>query len=762
MSLLNNLYTKKFKVFLGFIFFLVTLMFGRGVLAYSIVENTTITIHPQETKRIFISIKNNTNYNWFSGSGKTALYLYGNQSVFYHSNWLKQDLGKSIDQTTVKPGEVATVSFYVKAPKDIGNYTERFLLGNNSRWHKNTVVQINFKVINGVTQDNNVGKKYSNLSQARSCSVANVLANKTAYNSELVSFNAKNWMVKSGDVFSVEVKIKNTGKKIWKNFGDSRVALYSNNSLFKDSSWQGDYEVGSFAENAIYPGHVAVFKFWLKAPNQIRSFLETLELRVNKKESINGSGFLLPIAVQASSIVDSSQSSMVTDSDNTTNQTIDSYQAKILLKPAITPRVSGGSTLTFLYGIKNSGKIDWKNRGLKLKEIVPSLGNLTVIKDGSWYNSDTILKSNKTVKVGRLDLISFKLKAPLKKGSYNVKLFLTSNDVVIDGGEVDVPIVVTSDDYSVTQDNNNNNNTQSHVVVQDNSSLMNEPIIRVGLYKTNDDTLKVRGVSANYKLMQNGKEICSLNKNDILTVVFDRQYKVYKASANGCHTQSSQYYQVVAVDGTSPLEITDYSRPVSWLPGANDNKFRGKLELRFTPATDNVWMINELPISWYLKGIAETSELSPLEFQKTLLVAARTYAMYHVTRATKHKKEFFIVDAHYDQVYRGYGHEARSPSIARAVDETRGTIVTYNGKIAITPYFSRSDGRTRSWKEVWYGDVPWCQGVAVPQDNGKTLWGHGVGMSASGALMMAAHEDKKYDWILKYFYTGITLKKWYK
>jgi stage II sporulation protein D len=187
------------------------------------------------------------------------------------------------------------------------------------------------------------------------------------------------------------------------------------------------------------------------------------------------------------------------------------------------------------------------------------------------------------------------------------------------------------------------------------------------------------------------------------------------------------------------------------------------LELRYTPATDKVWVINELPIESYLKGIAETSNVSPQEYQRALLTGARTYAMYHVQRGTKHANEYYIVDATYDQVYRGYGAEARGSNIVAAVDATRGQIVTFDGKLAITPYYSRSDGRTRSWGEVWYGgsNYPWLVSVPVPWDVGRTLWGHGVGLSATGALA-AANEGWTYDRILKHFYTGIELRRAYK
>ncbi|HJN85105.1 MAG TPA: hypothetical protein QF873_02190, partial [Patescibacteria group bacterium] len=75
-------------------------------------------------------------------------------------------------------------------------------------------------------------------------------------------------------------------------------------------------------------------------------------------------------------------------------------------------------------------------------------------------------------------------------------------------------------------------------------------------------------------------------------------------------------------------------------------------------------------------------------------------------------------------------------------------------------YFSRSDGRTRSWKSVWGREVPYAQSVSVPCEVGRVKWGHGVGLSAGGALCMA-DDGSTYDEILKYFYTGVELiKRW--
>jgi len=296
-----------------------------------------------------------------------------------------------------------------------------------------------------------------------------------------------------------------------------------------------------------------------------------------------------------------------------------------------------------------------------------------------------------------------------------------------------------------------------------------EPIVRVGIFATIDDRMQVRGVTGGYRIFQNSnkdKTICSFTKDQVVTFSFDRTNLVYKIDGPGCTGQSSEHYRAQStVSQWDPLEMSDYSRPVSWLPGANDNTFRGILELQYA-ANDSdhgVWAINEVPMEMYLKGLGETSDSSPLEYQKALLTAARTYAYYHWSRGTKHAAANFHVDAKYDQVYRGYGVEARSPNIVAGVDGTRGQIVTHGGNLAITPYYSRSDGRTRSWGEVWAGGnkYPWLVSVPVPEDIGRTLWGHGVGMSVTGAVGMAL-KGIGYQDILKHFYTGVELMQYYQ
>lgn len=92
-------------------------------------------------------------------------------------------------------------------------------------------------------------------------------------------------------------------------------------------------------------------------------------------------------------------------------------------------------------------------------------------------------------------------------------------------------------------------------------------------------------------------------------------------------------------------------------------------------------------------------------------------------------------------------------------------IVTYKGDVALTPYCSWSDGRTRSFEDVWGSkDYPWCQSVDDPYGENDSMTtkqlqdagNHMVGLIAHGSLNMA-DDGWSYSRILKYYFTKIDL-----
>lgn len=705
-------------------------------------------------------------------------------SAFGRPSWETSKRPSRISLARVAPGAKVDVVFPIAAPTKPGIYREEFVLAaENLAWvaYSPFVVEIR------------VGAGAIVASANPSSMTSTPLPAATDWRAEVISQGGLAWQLDPNQAVEVRFLLKNTGTKTWTREGANYVSLYSidkqnkeRNSPFAPvSGWLTTSHVVKMQEAQIAPGETATFLFSIRAPRVAGRYQESFLVAAEGVAWVQGSAITIPIAVtQTGDFIATAPPMDVQVPMTTSPVPSGKYAGVLLLQSNKTIKVVGGTRADMTLGFKNVGTETWGSRSVQLVGVRTMQGDEAVsLRDQSWNGSTEAVSLLGTTKPGEIAFASFSLRAPMRRGDYRATFQLYGDSQPVEGGAVEIPITVTNDaaqaiplpaasapsapSYSSSPSPSVVAPTAPPVdsipITGDVASLPAEPSIRVGLFRTTDDQMQIRAMQVPVSVQQNGTEVCQLSTGQVATVRYDRVNRVYVLQGGSCASQSAQWYVFRTTDGIAPMQIADFSRPVSWLPGANDNTFRAQLELRYTPATDGVWIINELPFEYYLHGIAETSDSSPPEFQRTLLIAARTYAYYHIQHATKHANEFYIVDATYDQVYRGYGAEARSPTITAAVDATRGQIVTYNGKLAITPYFSRSDGRTRSWGEVWYGgsQYPWLVSVPVPEDQGRTLWGHGVGLSASGALDMA-RAGKGYVEILKHFYTGIELRRAYK
>lgn len=110
-------------------------------------------------------------------------------------------------------------------------------------------------------------------------------------------------------------------------------------------------------------------------------------------------------------------------------------------------------------------------------------------------------------------------------------------------------------------------------------------------------------------------------------------------------------------------------------------------------------VINDLPLEWYLKGLAEVTDRDPIEKIKTIKVAARTYGKWYMdpkNRKFGTMKYDIDDDPKNSQEYKGYSFEIRYPISTKMVDLTRNQVITYSGSLIKPWYFSSSDGRSLS------------------------------------------------------------------
>ncbi len=304
------------------------------------------------------------------------------------------------------------------------------------------------------------------------------------------------------------------------------------------------------------------------------------------------------------------------------------------------------------------------------------------------------------------------------------------------------------------------------------SGVDSEPI-RVHLSYVNlaQQTIKL---NSSYSLFVDGQRQRLVNQLDSIKVVQQTdgvQIDVNGVKRSGKIVRLEPYYADLGV-----FEIVEYEQRPGWNPSLNDNTFRGVAEFRLDEG--KLIVINELPMYQYLRGIAEVSNNSSGEMIKTLMILSRTYAamhreVYNVVNAGQDTSALQFAKPKYPgkpysandnpdsfQKYRGYGFELRSPNVTKYLDEVINEVVTYEGKLVITPYFSCSNGQTISGKDKWGWDfAPYLQSVKDPGGADGLAAGHGVGLSGCGGRVLAEEEGYDYKKIIQYFYKGVKIEK---
>ena len=128
-------------------------------------------------------------------------------------------------------------------------------------------------------------------------------------------------------------------------------------------------------------------------------------------------------------------------------------------------------------------------------------------------------------------------------------------------------------------------------------------------------------------------------------------------------------------------------------------------DFRFMLESGKITTIMTIYVEDYLYGVVgyEMSNSYPVEALKAQAIAARNYVLR--AKSNRSKRAYDVVDTSSDQVFKGY-----NPSYTRviqAVDETRGTVLTYDGKLAYCYYSGSNGGQTESTKNAWGSSVPY-------------------------------------------------------
>lgn len=156
-------------------------------------------------------------------------------------------------------------------------------------------------------------------------------------------------------------------------------------------------------------------------------------------------------------------------------------------------------------------------------------------------------------------------------------------------------------------------------------------------------------------------------------------------------------------------------------------RYLDTIEVRRAPAED-LLVINELSMQDYVLGIAEMPASWPIEALKAQAVAARTYAWFELAQGRWRNRGYGydICATTSCQVFRGLEVVEGSPEGAnwrRAVDETDGEVLTFDGRPILARYFSTSGG-LRWANDVIFpssGSYPYLVGGPDPDDEASPL-----------------------------------------
>ena len=153
----------------------------------------------------------------------------------------------------------------------------------------------------------------------------------------------------------------------------------------------------------------------------------------------------------------------------------------------------------------------------------------------------------------------------------------------------------------------------------------------------------------------------------------------------------------------------------------DDRKFRGDIQI-IKKDNLNLWVINHIELEDYIKGILyhEASHFWPMEALKAQAVACRTYAVYQMEE--NRQKDFDLTSDIYSQVYGGKTSERYRTNTA--VEQTRGEILTYQGKVFPAYFHATCAGHTEDASVLWNINIPPLKGVACGfcQDSPHFSW----------------------------------------
>lgn len=473
--------------------------------------------------------------------------------------------------------------------------------------------------------------------------------------------------VKQGDSVAVWVDVKNTGTAVWSNVGDNAVKIATTKprdrvSKMYHSSWLSQNRVASIVQTQVLPGEVGRFDFTITAGGAPGKYREYFGLVAEGIAWLEPFYFYIEINIQPAVYTVSwvNQSASLT----------------------MTP----GEEAVVWVDLKNTGNTVWLNTGDTAVKLGTSnvLDRASSFANSAWLSPNRAAYADKIIQPGEVGRFTFTIKAPEQVGTY--KEYFRP---VVEG-------ITWMNDLGIYWE-----------IIVSEELVINDPI-DVGLSSTTNPIILA---SSNGMVVRRGSDkgmVTRIEANSSATVT--ARNGGYIISVNGQTYDVSDWVKFIPLKNSI---ITVSNEKVS----STYNRFRGLIIVKRSSWSNNVWMINQLEVEDYLKGLAEVPDSWPIEARKAQVVAARTFAVKRIQ--DKRADIFDLYDDTRDQVYYGHVYEVNRPGIAEVVNATTGQYISYAGKPITAYYFSDSGGATENVENAWNNGnpnlaIPYLKGVTDP------------------------------------------------
>jgi hypothetical protein len=551
-----------------------------------------------------------------------------------------------------------------------------------------------------------------------------VTVNQANFKYSLISSVFPNATMEKGETFSATVKLQNIGNTVWRNSGENTVLLGADHERDRTSLIVSppSARMGYLQEKEVNPGETGTFTINIKAPDKAGYFKEYFTPVVEAVTWMKDSGMYFETTVLGG--------------DYTAELIGSSYAAEW----------KQGSKNTVEITLRNLGRKTWNAVTLdSVKSKNLTISNITLSPSG--VKPGGIAKISFTATVSSSDIPGRKIML--------IKPKVDGNLILEKAVSVKYKVVNPSrnepmNSKSVTTSAKTNSSDSRIKTGSD-----TEKDIRIKISFSGNPVISANG---SFEIYNGSSLVATLSSGETAEVSkSDKKYKITTAS----NTYYQDSYVRFKPKNAAILRIDNFNHSPDWNKDLNDNEYRGVLEVRDVDGTLTV--INELPLENYLKGLGEVSNSETVEKIKSVMIAARSYALFYIEKDQKFKGKPYNLDddPNVCQKYLGYGLEKRSPNISKAIDETKGQVVTLKGELVKTPYFNQTDGTsTKSAKDVWNWDASYLVSVSDSYCKGDKFLGHGVGLSGCGAKGMADAGFNYLD-ILLHYYTGVEVTDLY-